>query len=36
MAPIPVRLSESAWMLLKAWVIYYLTGELDELIPRHS
>lgn len=32
MEPIPVRLSESAWMLLKAWVIYYLTGELDELI----
>ena len=32
MEPIPVRLSDSAWMLFKGWVSYYLTGELDELI----
>ena len=24
-----VRLSESAWMVLRAWIIYYLTGDLD-------
>ena len=32
MEPMAVRLSDSAWMLLKAWISYYLTGDLDEYI----
>ena len=32
MKPRPVRISDSAWTLLKAWIFYYITGDLDELV----
>jgi hypothetical protein len=30
--PMPFRLSDDALFIFKAWVIYYLTGDLDELV----